>query len=308
MNDHIHCIWYCLNCRTSRFENAEIKFIKKIANDFNDKIPVILILTQCYNNMDKERMMQKIEKENLNIIIVPVVAEDYHMDINGLGVSVLVPSFGLEDLVDKMALGMPEIVQNVFFNVQKVSLKHKRHSAYLTVLETSIASSIIAGTPSPIGKFTLLIKTEKRMIKNINNIYFDQNDQNTLVSFLNDTMMFFLLDNAAKFLIKTSNTKNIKSKSFDVVFSSLSTGGPIPAGCTAAITTIIGITCIQFAEYKYKNAHTFNSMSKQQFENYFHELYNKNIIEVKNDPMKMLDDWNNKAIYNLNLNKKSNQY
>lgn len=27
MNDHIHCIWYCLNCRTSRFEDTEIKFI-----------------------------------------------------------------------------------------------------------------------------------------------------------------------------------------------------------------------------------------------------------------------------------------
>lgn len=280
---------------------------KKIANDFHDKIPVVLILTQCYNSIDKEKMMQIIVKEKMNVTIVPVIAEDYDMNINGLNISVHVPSYGLDDLVDKMTICLPDIVQDTFINVQKVSLKHKKHSAHKNIFEAAINSAIIGYNQFPIGKISILLKTEIKMIEYINNIYFGQDDQNTLMDFINDTILLSLFEQAGKLFNKisdtekilnqTSDTGNIEHNFIGIVLTTLKGGSLTQAGFFGVITELLGITCIHFAEYKYKNKFAFNSESKQQFENYFFELYNKNIIEIENDPMKMLDDLNTKAMY-----------
>ena len=61
-NEAIHCIWYCINCESKCIEEAENRFIKQFTNDSRlGTIPVILILTQCYDDKVRDQMITEIK-------------------------------------------------------------------------------------------------------------------------------------------------------------------------------------------------------------------------------------------------------
>ena len=76
----IHCIWYCFKSSGLRFEPVEKEILSLLMNQYDDnKLPIIIVITQNFDDNDTEKMRDYIEKEfqylNKEIIIMPVVAK-----------------------------------------------------------------------------------------------------------------------------------------------------------------------------------------------------------------------------------------
>ena len=76
----IHCIWYCFKSSGLRFEACEKEFLTLLMNQYYDnKLPIIIVITQNYIEEDTEIMIDYLKKEfqflNREITIIPVVAK-----------------------------------------------------------------------------------------------------------------------------------------------------------------------------------------------------------------------------------------
>ena len=96
--DRIHAIWYCVNSRSSRYQGAELDFIKSL---HSIGVPFIIVLTQCIGVEEEVNAFeQEIRKINngmgLNDVdVVQVCAQEFKMR----GVPPI-PAFGLDKLIN----------------------------------------------------------------------------------------------------------------------------------------------------------------------------------------------------------------
>ena len=77
----IHCIWYCLKSSNLRFEEIEKNILILLMNQYYDnKLPIIIVITQNYDNESTVTMTKIIKDEfrflNREIIIMPVIAKE----------------------------------------------------------------------------------------------------------------------------------------------------------------------------------------------------------------------------------------
>jgi len=80
----IHCIWYCVN---NRFNEPEIISLKNMRNIYSDDcLPIIIVITQCYDEEDANKMKNSIkqilEEKKLIADIRGVVAKDKIVKLN----------------------------------------------------------------------------------------------------------------------------------------------------------------------------------------------------------------------------------
>ena len=77
-NKFIHCIWYCVRCGSGRIDQHEIKFFNTLHEAIKSrKIPIIIVLTQSYNDDEIAMMLNIIQSSKLSIHnISPVVAKE----------------------------------------------------------------------------------------------------------------------------------------------------------------------------------------------------------------------------------------
>jgi predicted GTPase len=121
--DVIHAIWYCINSGSSRYQEAELKFIKEL---YSIGVPFIIVLTQCIDDPEDIAVLEKeIKEENQkngmgNIEIVQVLAKDYKTRLG------TIEAYGLKDLVDVTLDELPEFLKNGFAAAQKVDKAQKR--------------------------------------------------------------------------------------------------------------------------------------------------------------------------------------
>lgn len=101
-NNYIHCIWYCVNAESKRFQDYEIEFIKKInQNRKTRNNPIVIILTQCIVNKVKNKMIEVIKQEKLKIsAIIPVLAQE--KEIHLFGQNVTIQPFGIDELIENI--------------------------------------------------------------------------------------------------------------------------------------------------------------------------------------------------------------
>ncbi|MBO4699914.1 GTPase domain-containing protein [bacterium] len=131
--DRIHCIWYCINSGSNRYQGAELEFIKEL---YSVGVPFIIILTQCWgdenevNNFEKEIRRINSEKGIGNIDIVQVMAQE--MKMRGLPP---IPPFGLDKLVDTTLAKLPDFIKDGFIAAQKVSKDEKRAEGEKIIME-----------------------------------------------------------------------------------------------------------------------------------------------------------------------------
>ena len=88
----ITLVWFCVNCRSSRFEDYEIELIRSMSVE--KEIPFLLVLTQCYSNEESELEMQ-IRNEFPEIPIARVLAKDYALR------SGTVSAYGVQELLQQ---------------------------------------------------------------------------------------------------------------------------------------------------------------------------------------------------------------
>ena len=103
----IHCIWYCV-C-SNRFTEEEINNLKKCYDSYIEKLPIIVVFTQSQNQIQTDKMIEKVKNklekaQKLNgfdedrvndIKILKVLAEDFEHDLG------VIKSFGIHNLMEQ---------------------------------------------------------------------------------------------------------------------------------------------------------------------------------------------------------------
>lgn len=131
--DRIHAIWYCVNSRSSRYQGAELDFIKSL---HSIGVPFIIVLTQCIGVEDEVNAFeQEIRKINSSmglddVDVVQVCAQEFKMR----GVPPI-SAFGLTDLVDLTTKKLPAFIKSGFISAQKVSKVQKRELCEDIIIE-----------------------------------------------------------------------------------------------------------------------------------------------------------------------------
>lgn len=72
--EDVTIVWFCVNCRSSRFESYEIDLIKELSVDY--EIPFVVVVTQCHTDEQGE-LEKQIIYEFPEIQVVRVLAKDY---------------------------------------------------------------------------------------------------------------------------------------------------------------------------------------------------------------------------------------
>lgn len=121
--DHVHAIWYCINSGSSRYQGAELDFIKNL---HSIGVPFIIVLTQCIGDPDEiDRFEAQIREINdsmgmTDIEIVQVCAQDFKLR------GFTIEAFGLDVLVQKTLEKLPDFIKGGFVAAQNVSKVQKR--------------------------------------------------------------------------------------------------------------------------------------------------------------------------------------
>ena len=125
-NDHfdrIHAIWYCVNSGSSRYQGAELKFIKAL-HDIG--VPFIIVLTQCIGEPEEIDAFEKeIRRINADmgmgdIDVVQVCAQNFKLR------GFTIESFGLDKLIETTTRRLPEFIKGAFIAAQQVNKAQKR--------------------------------------------------------------------------------------------------------------------------------------------------------------------------------------
>ena len=91
--DDINIIWYCINANSNRFEQYEDELLKQLRYQY--EIPYIIVLTQSWSRKSADALTQRLLSWNQNLMIIPILAEDYETDIG------CKTAFGIVDLLSK---------------------------------------------------------------------------------------------------------------------------------------------------------------------------------------------------------------
>lgn len=131
--DRVHAIWYCINSGSSRYQGAELEFIKSL---HSIGVPFIIVLTQCIGEIDEVDAFEA-EIHNINskmgmddIDVVQVCAKDFKL--RGMPP---IKSFGLDSLVDVTLKKLPEFIKDGFVAAQRVSKAQKRDCCEKIIFE-----------------------------------------------------------------------------------------------------------------------------------------------------------------------------
>ncbi|HBC2053631.1 50S ribosome-binding GTPase [Clostridium perfringens] len=165
----IHACWYCIDGSVRRCEETDIDWI----NDIAEKVPVIVVVTKGFPKKDAREFRKKIENLNLNCrAIVPVLAEKYEdRDEEEDDEVVIIPSYGLDKLVDVTLEVLPEGVRKAFNNAQKVSLDKKVSAARKWVTGYAATTGAIGASPIPFSDAPLLVTAQLSMLAHVTAIF-----------------------------------------------------------------------------------------------------------------------------------------
>lgn len=85
-------VWFCVNCRSSRFESYEFELIRSLS--IKHEIPFIFVLTQCYTDEQSE-LEKQIKKDFQYISVMRILAKDYKVRGG------IIPAFGIKELLQQ---------------------------------------------------------------------------------------------------------------------------------------------------------------------------------------------------------------
>lgn len=121
--DRIHAIWYCINSGSSRYQGAELDFIKSL---HSIGVPFIIVLTQCIGAPEEIDSFEKQIREINDsmgmddVDIVQVCAQDFKLR------GFTIETFGLDSLVNITLERLPDFIKGGFVAAQRVCKGQKR--------------------------------------------------------------------------------------------------------------------------------------------------------------------------------------
>lgn len=253
----IHCIWYCVNAASNRFEQEEVNWIKDFTEQNIYKVPVIIVLTQSFSRKNAEEMKKMIDAVNLDVMqVVPVLAKDYEID-DGIPP---VRAYGADTLIEIMLEALPDELGDTLMYVQQANLKLKQKKAQAAVSAAALSAAVAGASPIPFSDAALLVPIEVGMIASITVIFGFDFDKSVLTSLVSSV----LGAGGATIGGKTIVTNLLKM----VPGVGTIAGGAISGGTATVLTTALGeayigiMTAIFKGELKEKDLLTADGKEK----------------------------------------------
>ena len=121
INNSIHSIFYCVK-NDNKCEKGEREFIKELTEIYQNKIPVIILITQYENGLLNKIYEAFKNKEFPNIDIIKVRARGVKMDDDNGNIFYKKP-FGLEETKEACIKKIPEAIASAFIELVSTRIK-----------------------------------------------------------------------------------------------------------------------------------------------------------------------------------------
>ncbi|WP_291682606.1 GTPase [Clostridium sp.] len=268
----IHACWYCIDGSVRRCEETDIEWI----NDIAEKVPVIVVVTKGFPKKDAREFKKKIENLNLNCrAIVPVLAEKYEdRDEEDEDDEVLIiPSYGLDKLVEVTLEVLPEGVRKAFNNAQKVSLDKKVSAARKWVTRYAATTGAIGASPIPFSDAPLLVGAQLSMLAHVTAIFGLSVEKAVLTA---------IISSVAGVSGTTLGGKTLVSNLLKFIPGVGSVaGGAISASVASMMTIALGLAYINVLKYIVEEENKGNQVSTETIKEKMKEAYKKELILSK---------------------------
>lgn len=268
----IHACWYCIDGSVRRCEETDIEWI----NDIAEKVPVIVVVTKGFPKKDAREFKKKIENLNLNCrAIVPVLAEKYEdRDEEDEDDEVLIiPSYGLDKLVEVTLEVLPEGVRKAFNNAQKVSLDKKVSAARKWVTRYAATIGAIGASPIPFSDAPLLVGAQLSMLAHVTAIFGLSVEKAVLTA---------IISSVAGVSGTTLGGKTLVSNLLKFIPGVGSVaGGAISASVASMMTIALGLAYINVLKYIVEEENKGNQVSTETIKEKMKEAYKKELILSK---------------------------
>lgn len=240
-DDDVHVVWYVISGSGARIEEAEISFIKWLVDQ---KLPVIIVLTKCFDLKEATLLKNEIEKlidSSFDIILVLAKQTEYQ-DI-----------FGVEELIDATVELLPEGLQASFIHSQEASIKVKHNEAVKVVTATMAANFGTGFAPIPGADAPIMMTSQTAMMTKITSIYGIELDKQKI-----ETALTSMLGVYAAMISGKSLAGNIAK-----LVPGVGTlgGGLISGGVGMVITGALGYAYIELMELVIKGQVDLSTMT-----------------------------------------------
>ena len=166
----IHCIWYCINSNSNRFIKDEVNNLKDCYELYIEKLPIIVVLTQAFNQEDADEMIEHVKKqiknfdENNNIKLLKVLAKP-------------------KERKNKKANGNKNVKTLGIYNLMNETLKSSKEGILSSCIDSLMdQGKLLLKEEFKICKNNLTEKYLNKKLENMNNYNF--------ISFINYTKIF----------------------------------------------------------------------------------------------------------------------
>ncbi|MDU5210208.1 MAG: GTPase [Clostridium sp.] len=268
----IHACWYCIDGSVRRYEETDIEWI----NDIAEKVPVIVVVTKGFPKKDAREFKKNIENLNLNCrAIVPVLAVKYEDrdEEDEDDEVVIIPSYGLDKLVEVTLEVLPEGVRKAFNNAQKVSLDKKVSEARKLVTRYAATTGAVGATPIPFSDAPLLVGAQLTMLAHVTAIFGLTVEKAILTA---------IISSVAGVSGTTLGGKTLVSNLLKFIPGVGSVaGGAISASVASMMTIALGLAYINVLKYIVEEENKGNEVTTETIKEKMKEAYKNELILSK---------------------------
>ncbi|WP_238882031.1 GTPase [Clostridium sp. YIM B02551] len=265
----IHACWYCIDGSVRRCEETDIEWISEISQ----KVPVIVVITKGFPKKDTREFKTKIDNINLNCrAIVPVLAQPYEDrdEEDEEDEVVIIPSYGLDKLVDITYEVLPEGVRKSFNNAQKVNLDRKINAARKWVTGYAATTGAIGASPIPFSDAPLLAGAQLSMLAHITAIFGLPIEKAVLTA---------IISSVAGVSGTTLGGKTLVSNLLKFIpGAGTVAGGAISASVASIMTMALGLAYISVLKYILEEESKGNEVTTEVIKEKMKEAYKKELI------------------------------
>lgn len=256
--DAIHLCYYCIQATSGRIEEVEIQLIEALAS----KIPVMIVLTMSIGE-EAKTFTDYIKNLNLPIVgIQNVLAQPYRISDD-----IVLPAFGLKELIQKTLQVLPSKTKKAFTNAQLVDIEEKVKAARKWMKRYIFTTFGVGFTPIPFSDASVLIPMQVTMLAHITAIFGVSVNRSTIVSVIAAVGG----TGSATFIGRT-----IVSNAFKFIPGVGTIVGGLISGTTASmVTSALGHSYIQTLRFLAINdqldeesAHVVVRVMRKEFERY----------------------------------------
>jgi len=161
-NRHIHVAWLCVLEGSRRIEKAEEDFVKMLTDN---RIPVIVVITQAVNDQGFRREVLQIlpsAKNVISIVASPIMLDDSDY---------IIPSKNLDKLIDLTTEVIPESHRNALAAANRVNLKQRLDRSHKAVAAAAASAGVVGAVPIPFSDAITIIPIQITMLATISAIW-----------------------------------------------------------------------------------------------------------------------------------------